>query len=299
MSDQAQKLRDMVARETGVAPSSENGDEAPDPETRAEVITVTSGKGGVGKSDLAVNLGIALSDSGYDVAVADMDLGLANVNVITGSKPDYNLLDVLKGRREIEDVLQDAPGGISILAGASGEEELANLSSEGCRNFVNQLAELDRLVDVLIVDTSAGLSERVMQFVNAADRTILVTTPEPTAITDAYAIVKSALGDPPRPSMNLVINRADSIMEGKNVAEKMKRVGEQFLDAPIRVLGYMTEDDAVMKAVRQRRPFYLEFPEARVSQCVSHIESRLMDGQELQEPAGVGSFFSKLTGWWG
>lgn len=299
MSDQAQKLRNMMSERSEVRNARNSNGAGENSSSRAEVLTVTSGKGGVGKSNLAVNLGIALSESGYEVAVADMDLGLANVNVITNSTPDYNLLDVLKGRREISDVLQEAPGGISILSGASGEEELANLSGDQCRNFVDQLQELDRLVDILIVDTSAGLSERVMQFVNAADRTLLVTTPEPTAVTDAYAIIKSALRDPPRPSMNLVINRADSIMEGKNVAEKMKRVGEEFLDVPIRVLGYMTEDDAVTRAVRQRRPFYLEYPESRVAQCLNHIQSRLMEGTDLQEPGGVGNFFSKVTDWFG
>lgn len=299
MSDQAQKLRNMMSERTEARDLDGRNGTGEESTSRAEVLTVTSGKGGVGKSNLAVNLGIALSESGYEVAVADMDLGLANVNVITNSTPDYNLFDVLKGRREISEVLQEAPGGISILSGASGEEELANLSGDQCRNFVDQLQELDRLVDVLIVDTSAGLSERVMQFVNAADRTLLVTTPEPTAVTDAYAIIKSALRDPPRPSMNLVINRADSIMEGKNVAEKMKRVGEEFLDVPIRVLGYMTEDDAVTRAVRQRRPFYLEYPESRVAQCLNHIESRLMDGADLQEPGGVGNFFSKVSDWLG
>lgn len=296
MNDQAQKLRNMMSDE--INPKNTNGDRTSQAERdHAEVITITSGKGGVGKSNLAVNLGIALADSGYDVAVADMDLGLANINVITGSSPSYTLFDVLKGRRRIRDILEDAPGGISILSGSSGEEELANLQGDQCKNFVEQLSELDNLVDVLLVDTSAGLSQRVMQFVKASDRTLLVTTPEPTAITDAYAIIKSALRKPPQPCMNLVINRADSIMEGKNVAEKMKRVGEDFLDLPIRILGYMTEDDAVTRAVRQRSPFYLEFPESRVSQCVSHIESRLMDGAELQQPGGVSNFFSKVTGW--
>jgi flagellar biosynthesis protein FlhG len=299
MSDQAQKLRNLMSEQEARGRESQNGTTANTNQSSAEVITVTSGKGGVGKSNLAVNLGIALSESGYDVAVADMDLGLANVNVITNSKPNYNLFDVLKGRKEITDIMEPAPGGISILSGASGEEDLANLNGEQCQGFLEQLHQLDQLVDILIVDTSAGLSERVMQFVNSADRTLLVTTPEPTAITDAYAIIKSALREPPRPVLNLVINRAESIMEGKNVAEKMKRVGEEFLEVPIRILGFMTEDDAVTRAVRQRRPFYLEYPESRVSQCISHIESRLMDGADLQDPSGVGSFFSRVTGWLG
>lgn len=296
MSDQAQKLRSLMddGIETAKDPTS-----PPSPTSRAEVIAVTSGKGGVGKSNVAVNLGITLSQKGYEVAVADMDLGLANVNVITNKSPDHTLLDVLRGRQTINDILEDGPGDISILAGASGEEELANLSERDCQQFIKKLSQLDRMVDVLLVDTSAGLSSRVMQFVCAADRTILVTTPEPTAITDAYAVIKSGISYENRPDFNLVINRADSIMEGKKVAEKMKRVGEDFLNAPLRILGYMTEDEAVTRAVRQRRPFVLEYPESRASQCINHIESRLMEDAELQQNEGVEGFFSRIVNWLG
>lgn len=292
MSDQAQKLRSLMDEDT--EPKNEPAS-PPSPTSRAEVIAVTSGKGGVGKSNLAVNLGITLSRKGYEVAVADMDLGLANVNVITGQSPDYTLLDVLKGRRSVNDILEEAPGEIYILAGASGEEELANLSEDDCRRFIQKLSRLDRMVDVLIVDTSAGLSSKVMQFVCAADRTILVTTPEPTAITDAYAVIKSGISYENHPDFNLVINRADSIMEGKKVAEKMKRVGEDFLNTPLRILGYMTEDESVIRAVRQRRPFVLEYPESRASQCISHIESRLMEDAPLQRNEGVEGFFSRIV----
>lgn len=271
----------------------------PAPTSHAEVIAVTSGKGGVGKSNLAVNLGVVLSKRGYDVAVADMDLGLANVNVITNQSPEHTLFDVLRGQQTVNDILVEAPGGISILAGASGEEELANLSRSECQRFIKKLSRLDRMVDVLLVDTSAGLSDRVMQFVCSADRSILVTTPEPTAITDAYAVLKAGVGYENEPNFNLVINRADSIMEAKKVAEKMKRVGEDFLNAPLRILGYMTEDESVMRAVRQRRPFVLEYPDSRASQCINHIENRLMEDAELQQSEGVEGFFSRLAHWLG
>ncbi|MFB6345700.1 MAG: MinD/ParA family protein [bacterium] len=296
MSDQAQKLRSMMG---SAVEANDERQSPPTPSSRAEVIAVTSGKGGVGKSNLAVNLGITLSQKGYEVAVADMDLGLANVNVITDKSPEYTLHDVLRGRRSVNDILEKGPGDISILAGASGEEDLANLSERECQEFIKTLSELDRMVDVLIVDTAAGMSSRVMQFVCAADRTILVTTPEPTAITDAYAVIKSGISYDNSPDFNLVINRAESIMEGKKVAEKMKRVGEDFLDAPLRILGYMTEDESVMRAVRKRRPFVLEYPQSRVTQCVDHIESRLMEDAELQDSHGVEGFFSRIVNWLG
>ncbi len=295
MTDQAQKLRELVREREQASPR----DRRDGGETfrRANVITVTSGKGGVGKSNIAVNLGIDLASQGYRVAVVDMDLGLANVNVITDASPRWNLLDVFEGRREMPEVLEEGPGGIQIIAGASGEEQLANQRPEDCRRVLGKLSQLDELVDYLMVDTSAGLSDQVLQFITAADQTLLVTTPEPTAITDAYAIIKSGLRREPRPQFRLIINRAGTIMEAKKVGEKMKRVGEEFLNAPLEILGYVIEDDTVPRAVRRRRPFVLEFPDGDASHCVKHLTNRITGDGTLPEPGGARKFFSRLMGW--
>lgn len=317
MPDQAAELRDMMeSRRSTVSEMSESVTELPkDPPrpaadysepaetepscTPAEVIAVTSGKGGVGKSNVAVNLGLALAQQGKEVAVVDMDLGLANVNVITDVTPPHNLLHVFEGDKEITDIIESAPGGISVIAGASGEEDLANLSRGECNLFLEKLEKLDRLVDVVVVDTAAGISEIVLQFVCAADRTLLVTTPEPTAITDAYAVVKAALQRDAQPAMELIVNRSQSLVEARKIGQKIKRVSNDFLNFPLRVLGYVLEDTSVQKAVRNRAPFYLEYPNSKASGCIDHIAGSLLGESEDQKPTGIRGFFSRLLNFGG
>ncbi len=314
MGDQAAELRKMMDQRqstSSVATLSDQGEAAgnygltPEVDSAdsrdssrgyrpAEVIAVTSGKGGVGKSNVSVNLGIALAAEGKDVAVVDMDLGLANVNVITDVTPPHNLLHVFEGKKEISDIIVQGPGDIQVIAGASGEEELANLSRHECNLFLEKLEQLDKLVDVVIVDTAAGISEVVMQFVCASDQNLLVTTPEPTAITDAYAVVKAALRRGYKPGFNLVVNRAHSIKEGREVGKKMKRVSGDFLNFPLDVLGYVLEDRAVASAVRSRAPFYLEYPESRAAGCINHLAGRLLGSAQKQKPRGVKGFFSRI-----
>lgn len=294
MNDQAKKLREMVEKNQETVVKRPSGDPGLD---RARVITITSGKGGVGKSNLAVNLGISLASRGHRVTVVDMDLGLANVNVITDSAPQFTLLDVFEGRRGMEEVMEEGPGGIQIIAGASGEEQLANLSRNDCRDILQKLGQLDEWMDFLVVDTSAGLSERVLQFVCAADDTLLVTTPEPTAITDAYAIMKAGIRRQPPPNFHLIINRASTIIEAKRVGEKMTQVGQEYLNVPLDILGFMVEDQTVARAVRKRRPFLLEYPNAKVSRCVEHLSERLIRDDCQLEPRGIQQFFSRVMGW--
>jgi len=294
MADQAQKLRKIMKNNSG---NKKNNKTGVSQENCAEVITVTSGKGGVGKSNVAVNLAIALSRRGKNVAIVDMDLGLANVNVITGVQPANNLLHVFEKEKQIEEIIEPGPGGINILAGASGEEKLANLSPVQCRRFLQKLGKLDRLVDILIVDTAAGLSENVLQFVCAADRTLLVSTPEPTAITDAYAVIKSVINRKSSKNINLIINRARSIMEAKKVGDKMKRISSDFLNFSLQILGFMVEDECVSRAVRSREPFYLAYPDARATGCIDHMSKRLLGDYELQRPGGIQGFFNHILEW--
>jgi flagellar biosynthesis protein FlhG len=303
MADQAQRLREIVAGsksgggENDLDLSARRGHEDVLSSPSARVLTVTSGKGGVGKSNVAVNLGISLAKQGQRVAVIDMDLGTANVNVITDVSPTHNLFDVFKKRKDLSEIVERGPEGVLIVAGASGKDELANLGEAECQRFLSQLSQLDEAVDVIIMDTAAGISRSVMHFVRGADQTLLVTTPEPTAITDAYALVKASVRRDPKPRFKLVVNRADSIMEARKVADKVERVGREFLDVSLDVLGYMVEDNAVRKAVRRRRPFLLDAPEARASQCVDHLSKRLMNPEEDLEPKGVKNLFQTMMDW--
>jgi flagellar biosynthesis protein FlhG len=292
MSDQAQKLREMVEGNEPAGPRP-----LEDTVPRAEVIAVTSGKGGVGKSNVAVNLAVAMARTGLEVGVVDMDLGLANVNLLTGITPTYNLFHVFEGEKEMKDIVTEGPSGIKLVAGANGQEELANLSTKQCERFLNGMSDLDQMVDILIVDTAAGLSESVLQFVCAADKSLVVTTPEPTAIADAYAVIKTALKRNRSVDLNLIINRARSILEAKKVGDKMQDIGSNFLNVSLRVLGYMVEDNDVPRSVRKRVPFYVKFPEGRPAQCIQHMSKRLQGKARLQRPEGIRGFFSKIVDW--
>src|SRR5438128_1314990 len=199
------------------------------PLRRTRVLAVASGKGGVGKTNLTVNLAIALAREGKRAVVLDGDLGLANVDVLLGIHPRYTLQHVMSGQRSLGEVMVAAPGGIWVVPGASGLEELADMSEEQRQYLIGALGELDGRVDVLLIDTAAGVSREVSAFLEAAPEVIVVTTPEPAAITDAYALIKvaSAASDG-GPTLRLVVNQANDVGEAVGVARKLQTVARQF-----------------------------------------------------------------------
>ncbi|MDI6785748.1 MAG: MinD/ParA family protein [bacterium] len=281
MLDQAEKLR-KIAKEN----NKNNG--------LTRVITVTSGKGGVGKTNLSVNLAISYAKMGKRVVVFDADLGLSNVNVALGliPGPKYNLYHVLKGQKNILDVATDAPGGIKIISGAIGIVELSNLSEEQRKNFVEGIGKLSEIAEIIIIDTGAGLSANVLSFILAADEVVLITTPEPTAIADAYGMMKAIYKEDDEKNVKLVINRVDSIMEGKKIVDHFTNIVGQFLNMKVESLGYILEDAIVGKAIRQRRPFALNYPNSKATNCVHHIRNKLENVSE--EPKGITNFIKSF-----
>lgn len=272
------------------------------PQSNTKIIAVTSGKGGVGKSNFAVNLAIALANTKDPVTgqpkkvlVMDADLGLANVNVLLGIIPRHNLLNVMKGQMTMKDIIIHTDFGIDIISGASGFSQLANLTEEEKNSFIQNLAEIS-YADYLIIDTSAGISNNVISFVLAAHETVVVTTPEPTAITDAYGIIKSIVVESDIPNIKLVINRARSPLEGKKVANKIIEIAGQFLNVKIESLGFIYEDPLVPNAVRKQTPFTIMAPKSNTSLCVDHIARRIMNIEITQESSGVKRLFKSLFG---
>lgn len=258
------------------------------------IITISSGKGGVGKSNIAINLGIGFVDVGKRVVVMDADLGLANVNVILGIIPKYNLYHVIKKHKKIRDVIVDTQYGIQIIAGASGFAQLANLEETDRSSFVEELRELS-YADVIIIDTGAGVSPNVLSFLRAADDAIIVTTPEPTAITDAYGIIKSISSNVNGPGIKLVVNRVRSVGEGKRVAERVINIAGQFLNIKVDNLGFMFEDNSVQKAVIKQDPFIKSAPNSKASQSVKHLVSRLSN-IEYTPTGGFSRFLKSIFG---
>ena len=262
---------------------------------KTKTIAVTSGKGGVGKTSLSVSLSIALAQTGASVTLLDADLGLANINVILGIIPKYNLYHVIKGKKKLRDIVIEVPEGIKIIAGASGFHQLANLEVKQRADFISAIAELDG-DDYMIIDTGAGVSQNVLSFVMAADEVIVVTTPEPTAITDAYGIIKSIAAQSSDKVIKLIVNRAQSVSEGKRVAQRVINIAGQFLNIKVENLGFVFDDVYVPKSVRNQKPFIVSYPKCKASGCVSIIAERIAnkEGTSLRG-SGLSSFFRNFV----
>jgi flagellar biosynthesis protein FlhG len=262
---------------------------------RATVIAITSGKGGVGKSNVAVNLAIRFARSGKDVVLLDADLGLANADVLCNVDLPANLSHVIARKRELRDVLVQAPGGFRLIGGASGLSRMADLNDDDRRRLLDALAELEHQTDIIIIDTGAGISANVLSFTRAADHVLVVTTPEPTAITDAYAVIKVVSRDPGNRRINLLVNQARSPGEGRIVHDRIARVAKQFLGATVFDAGHVMSDEAVPLAVRRRVPFILSTPQCPAAQCITRLAMRFEQGvSDDREPGG---FFNRMNGW--
>jgi flagellar biosynthesis protein FlhG len=284
MADQAESLREMMKNRNGQG------------ESKTRIIAVASGKGGVGKTNIATNIAIGFARLGKKVVLMDADLGLANVNVVLGIIPKFNLYHVIRKQKSMHEIIMDTNYGIRIVAGASGFAKIANLAEDERNNFIDELAHLEN-ADVIIIDTSAGVSANVLSFVAAADEAIIVTTPEPTAITDAYGIIKIIATeiDNLNLGLKLIVNRVKSVTEGKKVAERVINIAGQFLNLKVDYLGYVYDDPGVHEAVLKQKPFSAVDPNGKASICVQHIVGRL-ENVEYREGGGLGQFLKKLFG---
>ncbi len=286
MTDQAETLR-AIMRQRG-----RGGEDT----SRTRIITIASGKGGVGKTNISTNLALSYAAMGKKVVLMDADLGLANVNVVLGIIPKYNLYHVIRKQKQMSDILMDTDYGIQIVAGASGFAKIANLNEDERQGFIEELYHLSH-ADVIIVDAGAGVSNNVLSFVAAADEAIIVTTPEPTAITDAYGIIKiiATEVDNLNLGLKLVVNRVKSVTEGKKVAERVINIAGQFLNLKVDYLGYVYEDPSVQQAILRQKPFLILDPKSKASVCINQISSRL-EKVEYREGSGVGQFIKRLLG---
>lgn len=298
MKDQAEKLREIidniklkqVVNQSSLTPNSAK--------KTAKVITITSGKGGVGKTNITINLAIALSELGYRVVILDADFGLANIDVLFGIIPKYTLVDVIQDRKNILEVLSEGPKNIKFISGGSGVEELVKLEKNQLKRFVDNIGLLDKLSDIILIDTGAGLSDNVMSFVMAADEVLLVTTPEPTSITDAYALIKMISHRNKGKTIKVVVNRAENANEASDILNKLSIVAEKFLKIKLHHAGYILHDDAVVKAVKTQQPFTLSFPKSQAARHIRDISTKIMDieGEKLNnENAGMKGFINRLV----
>ncbi len=283
--DQATQLRAMMEQ------SRDNGAK----EARnARVIAVTSGKGGVGKSNVSVNLAARLATMGRRVVLLDADLGMANADVLCDVAVRTNLAHVIAGRKRLAEAMVEGPGGFMLIPGASGLAQMANLSEFERARVVGMLRQLESEYDLMLIDTGAGIGPNVLSFLLAADEILVVTTPEPTAITDAYAVIKSVCRQREGVPVNLLVNMARDRDEARRVHERVAAVCRRFLGVSLADAGYVLSDPRVPAAVRRRIPFVLDAPDAPASLCIRQLAHKL--DRHAVEPRG-GGFLKRVATW--
>lgn len=259
------------------------------PPTR--VIAITSGKGGVGKTNIVANLGYAFSTLGKRVMILDADLGLGNLDVLLGIAPKYNISHVIRGERPLAEILEEGPGRMQILSASSGIQELTQLSPE---QKVRLLTDLDRLIDdidILLIDTAAGISSNVMDFNVTAHEIVVVVSPEPTAITDAYALMKILSLKYAEKACKLLVNMVASPQEAREVFRQLELVTDRFLDIHVDYLGCVLKDDKVTRGVKRQRLVSELYPEAKASRCFLDLARRLIKSTPGSRPKGNTNLF--------
>lgn len=270
MPDQATILRGIVETRQ----DARSGTSSTEPH-RARTIAVTSGKGGVGKSNIALNMAIAMARLGKSVCLLDACLGLGNIDLLCGLNGYWNLSHVVTGARSLKDVVLEGPDGIHVIPGASGLIELADCPETVQRELLFQMEELERNHDILIVDTSTGIHRIVRQFATAADQILLLTTPETTSIADAYATIK-ALASPDCPPVDIVVNLAESASQAKAIVGRLQQTSRMFLKKPIGFAGQISRDPAVVEAVARRNPFVVQSTNCPAASDIHQLARRVI-----------------------
>ena len=286
--DQAEGLRNIIKKQ-----ELESGRKT------ARVITVTSGKGGVGKTSLSVNLAIQLRRLGKRVVVLDADFGLANIEIMLGIRPQYNLADLMFRGKNMSDIITYGPEGIGFISGGSGINEMANLTRDQVFRLIQKMAELDQQTDVIIVDTGAGIGDSVLEFVAASAEVLLVATPEPTSITDAYALLKSlnrsSSYKPGKTVVKMIANQVRGNKDADELFDKLGIVVNKFLNIDIEYLGSVPYDANMQKAVMRQEPLSVAAPNALAARSVEGIARVLANkGEERARTFGIMQLFSSV-----
>lgn len=267
--DQAEKLREIVKLKE------ENQKNSEQEKTNAKIISITSGKGGVGKTSLTVNMAASLAKTGKRVLVIDADLGLSNVEIMLGVTPSHTMRDLVKNNKTVEDIIIKGPFKIDFISGGNGLLELTDLSDVDIEEILLKLKKLDEIYDIILIDTGAGISKNVISFLMVADEIIVITTSEPTALTDAYSIIKIIKERKSEADVGIVINRVKEVKEYKKASDVLLNTSKKFLNKDLRNLGFIYEDSIVKDTIFKKTPFVIYYPDSKASNCLNYILTRL------------------------
>lgn len=275
--DQAEKLR-LLKRKSSVIKNTNTVSET-------KVLTITSGKGGVGKSSFAINLSLALQKQGKQVLLVDADIGMSNIDIMLGQRAKLSLADLINGSNTIEDIVVTTEVGIKFISGGSGIKKFVELNPATSENALIQIMNYAYSFDYVIFDTGAGMGENVLSFLLASQLVLVVTTPEPTAMADSYALIKTYNWRGGNAKINLVVNKVVDQKEAIQVYDKMQSIVNKFLHIDIDYLGFVLEDELVGKSIRKQIPLFSKYPNSTVAKSIANLTSRLL-GQEPQRTSG-------------
>jgi len=261
----------------------------------AKIFAITSGKGGVGKTNIATNLSICLASSGKKVLLVDADLSLANVDILMNINSKYNISHFFNGRKSIEEIIQTGPGGMEIICGASGFEELSDMNEFQRHRILSELSRLQNENEIIVIDTAGSISKSVVGFCLFSDHVLVVTTPEATSMTDAYAMIKVLVGNNYSGQISLIVNMAASLAEGKKTYQQISKVVLRFLNTQVYNAGILLKDCRLSSAVRERKPVVLAYPKAAISSSLAVLASKL--SKNSARPSENAGFFKKVMDW--
>ena len=283
--DQASRLRE-IKRKVKSRNSEGNG---------ARVLAITSGKGGVGKTNFALNLAISLSELNKKVLLIDADINLANLDILMGITPEYTIKDTISGEKGLREIVIKGPKGISLLPASSGIVDFIGMESSVRNRLIREFASLEGDYDLILIDTAAGIAENVIDFATSANEMIVMISPEPTSIMDAYALIKLSVLRGKDTKVNIIVNLIKSIREGKLAVNKIRLAADRFLDLDVNILGCVFYDNNVVNSVKKQIPFVLEYPESAASVCVKGIAWKIASNNNGEaESLEGGSFFEKM-----
>ncbi|MGL5677365.1 MAG: MinD/ParA family protein [Cellulosilyticaceae bacterium] len=285
MNDQAQMLRNRVAQVSN--------------QSKMKIITITSGKGGVGKSNFTTNIATALSQYGKSPIILDADFGLANVEIIYGQRPKYNLTHLIHGQCTTKEIITPTPYGVSFISGGSGVKEMLFLGPQELDMISNQLETLEEMTDLLLIDTGAGINDIILKFSELADEIYLVVTPEPASITDAYALIKTLVKDfQMKPYVKVVINKAMNKQEAHEVFQKISYVSQQFLNLTIHYAGFVPYDPKLFEAVKNQKPVVVYDEKSMATAAYKAIAKNILCMEVTEEKSNEGwkEKFKKVFG---